>query len=65
MFYFVDSDTDRSCDPERDIGGSAGVQLYSWPIDDVRVPDWRITVRPEENRASEFICDLMNGAIAP
>ena len=65
IFYFVDSDPDGGCDETREMVGSAGLDLFLWDWDDIRIPDWRVTVRPDASRRTAFACDLLEDAWAP
>jgi len=65
VYFFVDVDMDGDCDPTPDLADVGRIELYNWPFDEIRIPDWRVEVSPRADRPSDFVCGLLNDAMGP
>lgn len=59
VLWYIDTNGDGLCSPDVDIAGTGSFEL--WAIEDpaIRLPEWRIPIRPDPAIDAGFVCDFI------
>jgi hypothetical protein len=54
--FYVDANSNESCDTTEDETGTGSIELWSLPPDVMELPEWEIEVSPNPDRDAGFVC---------